>query len=103
MNPIVVTIAHRHGSAEATRRIKAEIESARTRYEGKLKIAEENWNGNHLVFRVAALGQPVTGKIDIGNDHVRAEVLLTWLMEHLTEPAEALIKAEGQRALHESA
>lgn len=101
MDPIVVTITHRHGRTEAARRIKAEIESARTRYEGKLKIAEENWDGDHLVFRVAALGQPVTGKIDVGDDYVRAEVLLTWLMEHLTAPAEALIKAEGQRALHE--
>ena len=101
MNPIVVTIAHQHGKAEAMRRIKTAIQSALTRYEGKLKIAEEKWTEGHLDFRVAALGQPVTGKIDVGDDQVRAEVLLTWLMEHLTTPAEALIKEEGERALGE--
>ena len=99
MNSIVVTIAHRHGKAEAARRIKAGIVGALARYEGRLKIAEEKWSGDHLDFRVAALGQTVTGKIDIGDDQVRAEVLLNWLMEHLTKPAEALINEEGQRAL----
>ena len=99
MNPIVVTIAHRHGKAEATRRIKAAIEDARSRYAAQFKIAEENWAGDRFTFRVAALGQPVTGKIDVADDNVHAEVLLTWLMEHLLEPAEALIKAEGERAL----
>ena len=102
MNPIVVTIAHRHGKPEAARRIKAGLDSARTRYAEKLKIAEEKWDGDHLVFRAAVLGQTVTGKIDIGDDQVRAEVSLTWLMEHLTKPAEALMKEEGERALRDS-
>ena len=99
MNPIVVTIAHQHGKAEAIRRIKTAIEDARSRYAAQFKIAEENWVDNRLTFRIAALGQPVTGTIDVADDNVRAEVLLTWLMEHLLEPAEALIKAEGERAL----
>ena len=32
MDPVVVTIPHRHGKAEATRRIKAGIEDVRARY-----------------------------------------------------------------------
>ena len=99
MDPIVVTIAHKHGKAEAIRRIKAAIEDARTRQAASFKVAEEKWDDGRLDFRVAVLGQSVTGKIDIAEDAARAEVHLTWLMGHLVEPAEALLKQEGQRAL----
>ena len=95
MDPFVVTIPHRHGKAEATRRIKAGIEDARTRYPAQLKIAEESWDGDRLRFRAAVLGQTVTGAIDVADEEVRTEVTLTWLMGHLVKPAEALIRREG--------
>jgi Putative polyhydroxyalkanoic acid system protein (PHA_gran_rgn) len=99
MDPIVVNLPHGHGRAEAVRRVKAAIEEARARYPAELKVAEENWDGDRLRFRVALLGQSVTGSIDVADDQVRAEVLLTWLMGHLVQPAEALIRQEGERAL----
>ena len=99
MDPIIVTIPHRHGKAEATRRLKAAIDDARTQQAAKFKVAEEKWDGDHLDFRVAVLGQSITGKIDVADDHVRAEVLLNWLMAHLVKPTEALLKDEGQRVL----
>jgi|SRR6478609_5798799 hypothetical protein len=96
---VVVTIPHRHGKEEATRRIKAAIEDARTRQAAKFKVAEEKWDGGHLDFRVAVLGQSIPGKIEVADDHVRAEVLLNWLIAHLVKPAEALLKEQGQRVL----
>ena len=62
MDPVVVTIPHRHGRAEAIRRIKAGIEEARKRYPAELKIAEENWEGDRLRFRAAVLGQSITAE-----------------------------------------
>ena len=56
MDPVVVTLPHRQGKAEATRRIKAGIEALRARYTAQLKIAEENWEGDRLRFR-ALVGQ----------------------------------------------
>jgi hypothetical protein len=100
MDPIIVTLPHGHGRAEAVRRIKAALDEGRARYPAQLKVAEENWDGDCLRFRAAVLGQTVTGTIDIADDHVRAEVLLTWLMGHLVKPAEALIRQEGERALN---
>ena len=96
MDPVVVTLPHRHGKAEATRRIKAGIEALRARYTAQLKIAEEDWEGDRLRFRAAVLGQTITGAIDVRDDEVRTEVVLTWLMGHLFKPAEALIKREGE-------
>ena len=86
---------------EATFRVKAGLAGARTRYAAQLKVAEEHWEDGRLRFRAAVLGQTVTGAIDVADDHVRTEVLLTWLMGHLVKPAEALIKSEGERMLAE--
>lgn len=100
MDPIItLTLPHAHGKKEATRRIKAAIVDACARYPAHLKVAEEEWTGEHLRFRVAALGQPITGTIDIDDDQVRAEVKLTWLMGHQVQQAEKLLRDEGERAL----
>jgi putative polyhydroxyalkanoic acid system protein len=97
MDPVVVvTTPHRHGKAEAMRRVKAGIEDARKRYAAQLKVAEENWVDYRLRFRVAVLGQSLTGAIDVGDDNVRTEVTLTWLMGHQVKAAEALIEKEGR-------
>ena len=71
--PIVVAIPHSLGKAEASRRIKARIDDSRTRDAARFKVAEENWDGDRLSFRIALLGLPVTGTIDIGDDQARAE------------------------------
>ena len=39
MDPVVVTLPHRQGKAEATRRIKAGIEALRARYTAQLTTA----------------------------------------------------------------
>jgi putative polyhydroxyalkanoate system protein len=97
--PIVVVVPHRHGKAEAARRIKAGIEDARGKYAAKFKVAEESWDGDRLKFRIALLGQPCTGTIEVGDDSVRAEVQLSWYASHMVKPAEAFIQQEGARIL----
>jgi len=97
--PIVVEIPHRHGKAEAKRRIKAAIDEARTREAAKFKVAEEQWDGDCLTFRIALLGLPCTGTIAVGDSSARAEVKLSWYASHLTKPAKAYIQQEGARIL----
>ena len=98
-DPVVVVIPHRHGKAEAARRIKAGIEDARARYAAKLKVAEEKWEGDRLTFRAAVLGQTVNGTIDVGDDNARAEFKLTWFWAHMLKPAEELVRQEGTQVL----
>ena len=99
LEPIVVAIPHRHGRAEAMRRIKAGIADARTRYAAKFKVAEEHWEDERLTFRIALLGQPVTGTIEIGDDSARAEVKLSWYLGHMVKPAAAFIQQQGTEIL----
>jgi hypothetical protein len=99
VTPIVVVVPHRHGKAEATRRLKAAIADAQIREAAKFKIAEEKWDGDRLSFRIALLGLPCIGTIDVGDDNARAEVKLSWYQSHMTKPAEAFIQQQGLQIL----
>ena len=97
--PIVVVIPHRHGKAEATRRIKAAIDATPPGHAAKFKVAEERWEGDRLTYRVALLGQTCTGMIEVGDDSARVELKLSWYLGHMVKPAEAFIQQEGARIL----
>src|SRR4029077_20342632 len=96
---VVVVIPHGCGKAEATRRIKAGIEGARTRYAAKLKVAEEIWEGDRLSFRATVLGQSVVGTIDVADDNARTEFKLSWFWSHMLKPAEEIVRQEGSQML----
>ena len=86
MDPVVVTIPHRHGKAEATRRIKAGIEDIRARYPAQLKIAEENWEGVACAFAPpcsARRSRDHRCRRPGGSHRGGADA---WLMGHLVKP-----------------
>ena len=60
--PLIVSIPHSLGKAEALRRIKSGLDTVRTSYGQVLHIEEETWSGDRLAFRVSALGQHASGK-----------------------------------------
>ena len=93
--PLVVSIPHRLGRDEALRRIKAGIAAARTNYSMLLTFNEENWSGNSLAFNLSALGQNAAGTIDVGDDQVRLEVRLPWLLSVFAEKLTPAITKEG--------
>jgi hypothetical protein len=93
--PLVVTIPHRLGKAEASRRLRSGLESARTRYSHLLSVQEETWVGDSLTLRVAALGQSANGVIEVAEDHLRLEVQLPWLLAKLGESIKGVVRREG--------
>jgi hypothetical protein len=92
--PLVVSIPHRLGREEATRRLKAGLTRAATSIP-VLTVDEERWEDNRMVFRVRALGQAAAGHLDVEDDHVRLEVTLPWLLQRFAEVAQAAIKKRG--------
>jgi len=97
--PLVVTIPHRLGQAEATNRLKAGLAGIRSAFGGKLLILEEAWTEHHLEFRVRVLGQMAAGTIDVADQNVRLAVELPWLLAKLGGKARALIERRGRRML----
>ena len=93
--PLVVSIPHRLGKEVALARLKSGFHSARTSWSHVLAVQEEIWTGDHLEFRVSALGQRAGGTIDVLEDHVRLEVTLPWLLAAFAEKITPTIRKEG--------
>jgi putative polyhydroxyalkanoic acid system protein len=92
--PLVVSIPHRLGREEATRRLKVGLARAASNMP-VLKVDEERWQDHQMFFRVRALGQAASGHIDVADDHVRVEVVLPWLLQRFAEVAQIAIRNRG--------
>jgi hypothetical protein len=96
--PLVVSIPHRLGREEAARRLKAGLTRAASSIP-VLKVDEERWEGDRMIFRVRALGQAASGHLDVADDHVRLEVTLPWLLQRFAEVAQVAIRNRGNLLL----
>jgi hypothetical protein len=96
--PIVVSLPHRLGKAEALRRLKASFTDVQSGG-GPLFVFKNQWSGDHLDFRASMLGQTTTGTVDVAEDHVRLEVQLPWLLSMLANKAKALVEKQGKLML----
>ena len=96
--PLVISIPHRLGREEARRRLRHGLTRAAASVP-VLKVDEEKWDGDRMVFRVRALGQAAGGHVDVEDDHVRIEVTLPWLLQRFAEVAQATIRNRGRLLL----
>lgn len=96
--PLIVSIPHRLGREEATRRLRAGLIRAASSIP-VLKVDEERWQDNRMIFRVRALGQAASGRLDVEDDHVRLEVTLPWLLQRFAEVAQVAIRKHGHLLL----
>src|SRR6476646_7336627 len=96
--PIVVSLPHRLGKAEALQRLQASLNDAQLS-SGGLFLFNIQWSGDHRDFRASMLGQTTTGTIDVAEDHVRLEVQLPWLLSMLANKAKALVEKQGKLML----
>ena len=93
--PFIVSIPHQLGKDEAVRRLKSGLGGVRTNYGHLFSIDQEVWTGDTLQFRVSAIGQAVSGTIDVTEDHVTLQVYLPWLLAKIAEAVQPLIRKEG--------
>lgn len=96
--PLMVSIPHHLGREEATRRLKGGLTRAATSFP-VLKVDEERWEDDRMIFRVRALGQAASGHIVVAEDHVQLEVTLPWLLQRFAQAAQAVIQNRGNLLL----
>ena len=96
--PLVVSIPHSLGREEAMRRLKTGLSRAADSVP-VLKVDEERWEDNRMIFRVRALGQAANGHVDVDEDHVKVEVTLPWLLQRFAEVAQTAIQNRGRLLL----
>ena len=93
--PLVITIAHKLGKEEALRRIKPGLSKASESFP-VLKVEEEVWSGERLEFRVRAIGQVAAGNVQVGEDTVRLEVTLPWLLHKFGQAVQRTVEGRGR-------
>ncbi len=93
--PVVVSIPHRLGREEATRRIKAGFGGAHAHFAHLVTISEERWEDSRLTFHASALGQTASGMIDVREDCVVLSVQLSWLLARFANAATKIIRQQG--------
>jgi hypothetical protein len=93
--PLVVVIPHKLGKDEATRRIRDGVGRAKTEFGKFITIDNEYWEDSRLTFAARAMGQGATGIIDVGEESVRLEVTLPWLLAKFAAAAQKVIGQKG--------
>ena len=96
--PLVVSIPHSLGREEAMRRLKAGLSRAASSVP-VLKVDEERWEDNRMIFRVRALGQLAAGHVEVADDHVKVEVVLPRLLQRFAQAAQVAIRNRGNLLL----
>jgi hypothetical protein len=90
-----VSIPHSLGKAEATRRLQTGISRLKQQFSGQIASFDEEWAEDRMSFRVGAMGQTVLGHLDVGEDAVRVEVELPWILAVVAEKAKNFIQKQG--------
>ena len=93
--PLVVSLPHNLGKAEATRRLRGGLTGLKSQFGDKVATIQETWTGDRMDFRVGAMGQTINGFLDVAEDHVRVEVQLPWILAMVAEKAKHFIQKQG--------
>ena len=96
---VKVTISHRLGKSEATRRLKDGFARADGQLGTIIAIEQQTWDGDTLRFRVRALGQTAAASIEVLEDAVRIEVSLPWLLAKAANRVLTILRKEATRLL----
>ncbi len=93
--PLIVSIPHNLGKAEALRRIQGGMSGLKAQFGDKIASIDESWADDRMDFRVGAMGQNVSGNVQVMDEQVRVEVQLPWLLAMIAEKAKTFIQKQG--------
>ncbi len=93
--PLVVSIPHNLGKAEAARRLQTGVGQMKQQFSGQIASFDEQWQADRMSFKVGAMGQTVEGHLEVAEDSVRVEVQLPWILAMVAEKAKGFIQKQG--------
>jgi hypothetical protein len=97
--PLIVTLPHQLGRAEARRRIETGFGKMLQGLPGGIGQCSERWEGDRLVFSVAALAQTISGVIDVGDTAVTMEIQLPGVLGLIASGFKSRLQKAGQLLL----
>lgn len=98
--PVTVTIPHQLGREEARKRVDASLGQFKAQLGGAgLGNIQHAWSQDQLGFNAKALGQNITGRIDVRDSDLQIEVMLPGLLGGFAEKVAARLKQQGPALL----
>ncbi len=100
--PVTVNIPHTLGQEEARRRIEhgfGRIRQQMTGGLGGMLAFEERWEGDRLHFEGGALGQKMTGRVEVLPDSVQVQLDLPVMLAAIADRIVGTLKSEGRKLL----
>jgi hypothetical protein len=94
--PIVLSIPHELGRTEARRRINDGFGQLAGHLGGAAGALSKTWEGDRMRFSLQAMGQAITGTIDIAEREVKLEVLLPGILGMIAGKVRGRLQKEGQ-------
>jgi hypothetical protein len=93
--PVVVSIPHQLGKNEARRRIDEGV-GRLTSQIGAVGEVKKAWQGDVLHFSLQAIGQTISGNIDVQAQEVRLEVTLPGIFAMIANKVKGRVRDEGK-------
>lgn len=98
--PITITIPHDLGAAAARQRIEEGFGKISQQFgEAAAKALTKTWTGDRMDFSVAAMGQQVTGYLDVQEAAVLMTINLPNVLALLAGKIKGRVQKEGQLLL----
>jgi hypothetical protein len=100
--PVTVNIPHNLGKEEARRRIEQGFGRIRQQMAGAvggMLAFQERWEGDRLHFEGGALGQKMTGRLDVLPDSVQIQLDLPAILAAIADRVVGTLKSEGRKLL----
>lgn len=97
--PLRVVIPHELGRIEARRRIDTGLTKLARQLPGGATVHDQRWDGNRLAFRIAALGQTVSGNVEVLDASVTIDIELPGLLGRIAGAFTDRLKQAGQLLL----
>jgi putative polyhydroxyalkanoate system protein len=93
--PLTVTIPHQLGRPEAKKRIDEGIDRFAQQFGSGARF-DKAWVGDKLDFTVHAMGQAITGALDVVDDAVHMTVDLPGILGLMAGKIKGKLQQEGQ-------
>ena len=98
MKPIVIDIPHSLGASEARQRLEQGFDKMLGQMGENAKISRE-WVGDKMTFSAVAMGQTISGHLEVAAEAVRLEINLPNVLAMLAGQIKGRVQKQGQLLL----
>lgn len=99
--PITVSIPHTLGREDARRRITQGFANIEQQITGGMKLVslEQRWEGDRLHFQGGALGQSISGRLDVLPDSIQMQIDLPDLLAAVADRIKGALQQTTRKLL----